>query len=226
MRYLNYLALASLLLVGCTKKEPIASIAPAEFIAHAPRGNFSTASIDALEQLKEKATTPIEKGVADLLILAQYQSPDSPHTVEVYREKLKAVIDEHPGTWIAIQAKTGLVESYSAFDNTKERQTLLESMLEDPGLAQIANPTDPYVVEFLKRGEGVQVAKSPRDFVLSRLVYEHTSGYDLEGAEKLAAQITQPHWKGFADVHLEQLRKVPPDVRAKRREAFLKGQKS
>lgn len=226
MKHITYLMLACLLLVGCAKKEPVASIPPSEFIAHAPRGNFSTASIAALEELKEKAATPIEKGVADLLILAQYQSPDSPHKVEVYREKLKAVADAHPGTWIAIQAKTGLVESYSPFDNTKERQALLESMLDDPGLAQIANPTDPYVVEFMKRGESVEIAKSPRDFVLSRLVYEHTSGYDLEGAEEIAAQITQPYWKKFADVHVEQLRKVPPDVVAKRREAFLKGQKS
>lgn len=132
----------ALLSCGCARNEPVATISPAEFIALAPTDNFSRASVDALEKLKQKASTPIEKGVADLMILAQYMMPGSPYSVEEFRQKLQAVADEHPGTWIAIQAKTGLVESYSSSENTKERQRILRSMLEDEGLDQIANPSD------------------------------------------------------------------------------------
>lgn len=221
-----FLLLLSLLLPLCESGLAAPAISPAEFAALAPKDSYSKTSVEELEQLKQKATTPIEQGVADLLILAHCLELGSPHPIEEVRTRLQAVADKHPGTWIAISAKTGLLETYSSMSHTNARLAILNGLLHDPGLRELENPSDPYLAEFMKRRDGPEIAKSPQDFIRSRLLYEYTTGYDLVSAQEIAEQITEPHWQEFATSHLTQLRRVPPDVRAKRREAFLKSQQA
>jgi len=74
--------------------------------------------------------------------------------------------------------------------------------------------------------DALHISANPRDYALYLLAYTYTSGYDLLGAEKTVDQLKTDYWKSQTANHLDQLRKVPTDVLAKRREAFMKGQKS
>jgi len=96
--------------------------------------------------------------------------------------------------------------------------------LGDPGLSQMGNTSDPYQKPFLVGKEAPRISANPRDFALYMLAHTYAHGCDLPGAEKSAAQMKTDYWKSLITIHLDQMRKLPPDVLAKRREAVLKGQ--
>jgi hypothetical protein len=228
MKKTIYLIIISIGLLGCKPKsdKSIVKLDPRVIISYLPSESFSAQTLEKLQEIKNNATDAIEIGAVELVMVAQYAAPGSPIGNEELRAKLQKLASAYPNTWIAIQAKFGLVETYINHENLNQRLATLESILGDSGLDQLSKPSDPYLDAFMTGGEGPEIIKSPLDFVRSRLLYEYTSSYDITQAEKIAAQISQPYWKKFADLHLSELKKLPADVIAKRRASFLKTQKN
>lgn len=215
-------------LVGCSKKpQEAASFPPPApaLKANMPTGQFSATAVAELEKAKAQSKDAREMAVADLIILSHYASPGTKMQPAELRAKFEALASAHPDTWISIQCKTGIVETYSPSENYKQRIEMLQSILTDGGLEELANPADPYLKIFMAEGEGTEVSKAPRDFILAMLVYNYAAGFDVETAEKTVAEIKSSYWKTMAQRHLDEAKKTPTDILQKRREYFLKNQK-
>ena len=229
MKYFKYSTLAlGIVLIGCSKKtEPqVASNVPSPALkTNIPSGQFSPNAIAELEKIIAKSTNAKEKAVANLIILAHYASPGSNISPVELRSKFQTLAEEHAGTWIAVQCKIGIVETYDPSEHYQKRIETLNSILNDRGLKELANPTDPYLQSYLQEGDGIEVAKAPSDFILSILTYNYVAGFDISSAIKTAEKIQSPHWKAQSEKHIKQLATTSPDVLTKRREHFIRNQK-
>jgi hypothetical protein len=220
--------LSALAFVGCSKKEAPKAVyvPPAALTAGIPTGEFNAKKVADLEQIKTTSADPTERAIAEMLIISQQSMMGGTLKPEEIRARIEALIAANPGTWISASSRIGLIETYNPTTQYQRRLDVLNGLLDDPGLSEMGNASDPYQKPFLGGNESQHISANPRDYALYLLAYTHTSGYDLAGAEATVAKIKSDYWKDRSANHLGQLRQLPPEVLAKRREAFMKGQKS
>jgi hypothetical protein len=223
----TFIIFASLALVGCGKKETKQTIytPPVAITSGAPTGEFSPQKVADLEQLKASSDDPIERAIAEMLILSNHATVGGTLKPEEIRPRIEALIREHPGTWISANARIGLMETYNPAEQFKQRIDTLNDLLNDPGLLKMGDTSDPYLKPFLVGEEAPHITESPKDYVLFLLTYNYTVAYDVGNAEKSFAQIQSEYWKGRISRRIDELRQTPVDIVSKRKEAFVKNQK-
>ena len=228
MRVRNFVFFASLflLLAGCAQedsKEPLDVLESSGLIEriHDAR-EYDPEVVLILNRLMGTAADREAQAVLKYLLIGLKELPGSPVEGGEVRAMLENLSEEHSGTWVSVFSKLKIAGIHLSIDSHQEKIDILESVLIDPGLADVGDPgKNPLLRLFPADEESKAIADNPQDLIRFLLVSEHARGFDLTSAEAAAGEIKSEFWLAQAASPLEYLRSLEPDVLETLRERFV-----